>query len=167
MLWELTDINKILVCEHKTLTMLSLTPGSISSALCSRILCIPVASECRIVHNLGTYFYHTLSFLGCKWIDFQEESLWYSITFLTSGPVCSFKYLPKSVRKHTNDCVQQNIKTYGRGYFCSHKRLWSLGSYYALPSDRLWLEFRGQLVHQFWANLLFPKRRQRIKEKTA
>jgi hypothetical protein len=36
--------------------MLYLTAGSISSALCSRILGIPVASECRIVHNLKTFF---------------------------------------------------------------------------------------------------------------
>jgi hypothetical protein len=50
--------NKILVCahKHKTLTMLSLTAGNISSSLCSRILGIPVARECRIVHKLETFF---------------------------------------------------------------------------------------------------------------
>jgi hypothetical protein len=36
--------------------MLSLTAGNISSALWSRILGIPVARECRIVHNIETFF---------------------------------------------------------------------------------------------------------------
>jgi hypothetical protein len=36
--------------------MLSLTAGNISSALSSRILGIPVARECKIVHNLETFF---------------------------------------------------------------------------------------------------------------
>jgi hypothetical protein len=57
------------VCEHKdkTLTMLSLTAGNISSALCIRILSIPVARECRIFHNLGSLFI-TSYFMGCKLI---------------------------------------------------------------------------------------------------
>jgi hypothetical protein len=71
---ELTDDNKTFVCvhKHKTLTIVSLTAGNISSALCSTILGIPVARECRIFHNLETFFYNT-RFLGCKWIDLQES----------------------------------------------------------------------------------------------
>jgi hypothetical protein len=38
--------------------MLSFTAGNISSALWSRILGIPVAGECRIVHNLETFLSH-------------------------------------------------------------------------------------------------------------
>jgi hypothetical protein len=45
-----TDVNK-------TLTMLSLAAGKISSALCSTILGIPIARECKIFHNLETLFY--------------------------------------------------------------------------------------------------------------
>jgi hypothetical protein len=50
------------VCEHKhkTLTMLSLTAGNVSSALCSRILSIPVARKCKIFHNLGTFLSHAV-----------------------------------------------------------------------------------------------------------
>jgi hypothetical protein len=56
--WHMTK--KISVCEHKhkTLTMISFTAGNISSALCSRILSIPVARECRIFHNLKTFLSH-------------------------------------------------------------------------------------------------------------
>jgi hypothetical protein len=53
--------------KHKTLTILSLTAGNISSALCSRILGIPVARECRIFHNLKTSFYHTFCGLQVNW----------------------------------------------------------------------------------------------------
>jgi hypothetical protein len=41
---------------HKTLTILSLTAGNISSAFCSRVLDIPVARECRIFQNLETLY---------------------------------------------------------------------------------------------------------------
>jgi hypothetical protein len=37
------------------LTILSLTAGNISSALCSRILGIPVAKECRVFQNLEIF----------------------------------------------------------------------------------------------------------------
>jgi hypothetical protein len=40
----------------KKLTILSLTAGNISSALCSRIPGIPVAGECTIFKNLDTSF---------------------------------------------------------------------------------------------------------------
>jgi hypothetical protein len=46
--------------------MLSLTAGNISSALCSRILGIPVARECRIVHNLETVFLSLIMFSELK-----------------------------------------------------------------------------------------------------
>jgi hypothetical protein len=36
--------------------MLSLTAGNIYSDLCSRILAIPVARECIIIHNLENFF---------------------------------------------------------------------------------------------------------------
>jgi hypothetical protein len=71
MLCELTaDDNKIIFCSRmqKTLTMLSLTAGSVSSILCNTSLGIPVARECRHFHNLETYFYHTLQ----KLIHLQE-----------------------------------------------------------------------------------------------
>jgi hypothetical protein len=50
--------------KHKTLTILSLTAGIISSALCNRILGIPVAKECRNFHNLETFF--ITRFVCCK-----------------------------------------------------------------------------------------------------
>jgi hypothetical protein len=52
----LTDIKFFCAHKHKTLTILSLTAENVSSALCSRILGIPVARECRIFHNLETIF---------------------------------------------------------------------------------------------------------------
>jgi hypothetical protein len=39
------------------LTILSVTAGNVSSALCSRILGIPVARERRIFHNLENLSY--------------------------------------------------------------------------------------------------------------
>jgi hypothetical protein len=42
---------------HKTLNILSHTAGNVPSTLCSRILGIPVARECRIFHNLKTFFH--------------------------------------------------------------------------------------------------------------
>jgi hypothetical protein len=46
---ELTYNNKILVCayKHETLTMLSLTAGNVTSALCTTILGTLVAREFR------------------------------------------------------------------------------------------------------------------------
>jgi hypothetical protein len=38
-----------------------------------------------------------------------QEPLWFSIIFLTSVPVSSREYMPKYVRKHTNDCIQTHI----------------------------------------------------------
>jgi hypothetical protein len=58
---ELTyDNNKTLFYaqKHKTLTMLSLTTGNISLALCSTILAALVARECRIFHNPKTFLSH-------------------------------------------------------------------------------------------------------------
>jgi hypothetical protein len=53
--------------KHKTLTILSLTAGNISSALCSRILGIPVAREWRMFHNSKAFFCHTFCGLQVNW----------------------------------------------------------------------------------------------------
>jgi hypothetical protein len=46
------------------LTILSVTAGNVSSALCTRVLSIPAARECRFFHNLETLFYHMIL---CGW----------------------------------------------------------------------------------------------------
>jgi hypothetical protein len=54
--WQI--INFFCTHKHKTFTILSLTAGNVSSTLCSRIIGIPVARECRIFHNLETFITH-------------------------------------------------------------------------------------------------------------
>jgi hypothetical protein len=60
----MTDENKTFahVHKHRTLTIISLTAGNISSPLCSRILSIPVARGSKIFHNLETSFLHMTFF---------------------------------------------------------------------------------------------------------
>jgi hypothetical protein len=67
--------NKILVCAHKheTLTMLSLTAGNVSSALCSTILEILVARECRIFCNIETCLSPDKYIVGFTGISLQES----------------------------------------------------------------------------------------------
>jgi hypothetical protein len=66
--------------KHKTLTMLSLRLGNISSALCSTTFGTLFASECRIFCSLKLD-YHSWCFVGCKRIC-VEEPLWYWTLFL-------------------------------------------------------------------------------------
>jgi hypothetical protein len=55
--------------------MLSLTAGNTSSALCSRILGIPAATECRIFQNLETFFLSHMMFCGLQMnFDLEEKS---------------------------------------------------------------------------------------------
>jgi hypothetical protein len=76
-----------------------------------------------------------------------QESLWYSIIFLTSVPASSCEYLPKSVRKHTNVCVQQtHIEV---DIFVLNKSLLSLVSYYALSLIDCGFSFEGSWFTRF------------------
>jgi hypothetical protein len=72
---QLTYNNKILVCAHthETLTMLSLTAGNVSSALCSTNLATLIARQCRIFSNLETCISHDKNFVGFPVFRLQES----------------------------------------------------------------------------------------------
>jgi hypothetical protein len=89
--------------KHKTLTILSLTAANVST-LCSRILGTPVARECIIFHNLENFFITHALWVANELIYKNPSDI--ASYFKTSVPVSSREYLSKSLRKHTNDCVQ-------------------------------------------------------------
>jgi hypothetical protein len=62
------------VCAHKheTLTILSLTAGNVSSALCSTNLATLVARECSIFSNLEICSSDDKYFVGFTVISLQE-----------------------------------------------------------------------------------------------
>jgi hypothetical protein len=114
--WELTaDDNKILFCAHmqKTLTMLSLTAGNVSSILCSTSLGIPVARECRQFHSLETSL---ITHVRNEFTYKNPSDI--AILLLTSVLVCKWEQLPKSASKHSNYCVE----THWCGFFGSRTR---------------------------------------------
>jgi hypothetical protein len=115
--------------KHKPLTILSLTAANVSSTLCSRILGTPVARKCRIFHNLETFFITHALWVANELIYKNPSDI--ASYFKTSVPVYSLDYLSKSVRKHTNDCVQHILMWLS---LFSRQRLWSLLSCYTLCS---------------------------------
>jgi hypothetical protein len=147
---------------HKTLTMLSLTAGNISSALWSIILGTLVARDRRTFCNLQLVP-RTSCFVGYKRIRFA--------IILATRRLISLKYtsiwlgIVAHVQKFTN---YDRVQTHLCRILCSHsRRLWILPPYMALCSLRdRYLNFEGRYLACFERTCCFRKFGIRLQDYT-